>query len=199
MEDQVILRPATAADAQHIAELIAISSDGVALIDWSEQAASAPGMSPLDVGTAAYASEEGDYSYRNCTVAEVAGKVAGILLTFAVDERDLPAPPPPYDGSDVYAPYKYLEAPDTWYVCGVALFPEQRGRGIGSRLMALAEQQARERGFDRVSLVAFEENVGSVRLYQRLGYVVVDRAPVVPHPLIHVRGDALLMVKRLAD
>lgn len=198
MTDQEILRPATAADARHIAELIAISSDGVALIDWSEQAAAAVGLAPLDVGTAAYASEEGDYSFHNCTVAEVDGAVAGILLTFAVAERDLPAPPPPYDGSDVYAPYRYLEAPGTWYVCGVALYPEYRGRGIGSGLMARAEREARERGFDRVSLVAFEENAGSVRLYERLGYVVVDRAPVVPHPLIHVRGDALLMVKRLA-
>ena len=83
-------------------------------------------------------------------------------------------------------------APDVFIVR-----PEFRGRGIGSRLMALAETQARERGYDRVSLVAFEENSGSVRLYERLGYAVVDRAPVVPHPLIHVRGDALLMVKSL--
>ena len=192
-----VLRPATAADARHIAELIAISSDGVALIDWSEQAAASDGLTPLDVGTAAYASDEGDYSFRNCTVAEVDGAVAGVLLTFAVAERDLPAPPPPYDGSDVYAPYRYLEAPDTWYVCGVALYPEYRGRGLGSRLMAQVELEARERGYDRISLVAFEENAGSVRLYERLGYTVINRAPVVPHPMIHVRGDALLMVKAL--
>jgi len=197
MSEPFRLRPATAADARHIAELIAISSDGVALIDWSEQAAAQEGVSPLDLGTAAYAGDAGDYSYRNCVVAEVDGRVAGVLLTFATAERALPAPPPPYDGSDVYAPYRYLEAPGTWYVCGVALYPEFRGRGIGSHLMALAETQARERGFDRVSLVAFEENAGSVRLYERLGYAVVDRAPVVPHPLIHVRGDALLMVKTL--
>jgi ribosomal protein S18 acetylase RimI-like enzyme len=79
----------------------------------------------------------------------------------------------------------------------VALYPEHRGQGIGGRFMSLAESQARERGFDRVSLVAFEENVGSVRLYRRLGYAEVARAPVVPHPLIHVAGDALLMVKAL--
>jgi DNA-binding SARP family transcriptional activator len=32
---------------------------------------------------------------------------------------------------------------------------------------------------------------------RRLGYAEVARAPVVPHPLIHVAGDALLMVKAL--
>jgi hypothetical protein len=57
MSDQVVLRPASAADAQHIAELIAISSDGVALIDWSELAAASDALTPLGVGTAAYASD----------------------------------------------------------------------------------------------------------------------------------------------
>ena len=197
MSDQVFLRPAIATDARDIAELIAISSDGVALIDWSESAAERLGVTPIDVGAEAYARDDDECSYRNCVVAERDGAVLGVLLTFPMQRRETPAAPPPYDGSDLYAPYKYLEAPDTWYVCGVALYPEHRGQGIGGRFMALAESQARERGFDRVSLVAFEENVGSVRLYRRLGYAEVARAPVVPHPLIHVGGDALLMVKAL--
>ncbi|NCF11743.1 MAG: GNAT family N-acetyltransferase [Gammaproteobacteria bacterium] len=197
MPDETLLRPATATDARDIAELIAISSDGVALIDWSESAAERQGVTPIDVGAEAYARDDDECSYRNCVVAERDGAVLGVLLTFPMQRRETPAAPPPYDGSDIYAPYKYLEAPDTWYVCGVALYPEHRGQGIGGRFMALAESQARERGFDRVSLVAFEENVGSVRLYRRLGYAEVARAPVVPHPLIHVAGDALLMVKAL--
>jgi len=42
--------------------------------------------------------------------------------------------------------------------------------------------------------VAFEENRGAVRLYRRLGYREIARAPIVPHPLIRSTGDALLMV-----
>lgn len=197
MNSDTTLCPATAGDSRAIAELIAISSDGVALIDWSETAATRPGLSPIDVGAEAYAAGVGDCSYRNCTVVERADAVVGKLLTFPMAARAEPAPPPPYDGSDVFAPYRYLEAPGTWYVCGVALYPEHRGQGIGSRLMALAEEQARTRGHDRISLVAFEQNAGSVRLYHRLGYAEVARAPIVPHPLIHCRGDALLMVKSL--
>jgi ribosomal protein S18 acetylase RimI-like enzyme len=197
MHSATTLRPATADDSRAIAELIAIASDGVALIDWSEAAATRPGLSPIDVGAEAYATGAGDCSYRNCTVVERAGAVVGTLLTFPMAARAEPAPPPPYDGSDVFAPYRYLEAPGTWYVCGVALYPGHRGQGIGRRLMALAEEQARARGYDRISLVAFAQNVGSVRLYRRLGYAETARAPIVPHPLIHCRGDALLMVKPL--
>ncbi len=68
-------------------------------------------------------------------------------------------------------------------------------RNTSKAYMALANEQAKENGFDKLSLVAFEQNQGSVRLYERLGYSVVDRAPVVPHPIIHYSGDALLMTR----
>ena len=125
-----------------------------------------------------------------------AGEVAGMLLTFAMPAADPHAgvAAPPFDGSDVFAPYKYLEAPETWYICGVALYPGYRGRGIGSQLLEIARQQAREHGYRQLSLVAFEQNRGAVRFYRRLGYREISRAPIVPHPLIHYSGDALLMV-----
>ena len=131
---------------------------------------------------------------------KLAGRRAGMLLTFPMGARDTAnvAAPPPFDGSDVFAPYKYLEAPDTWYICGVATRPEYRGKGIGTQLMHIARQQAREHRYERLSLVVFEENAGALRLYQRLGYEIIDRAPIVPPPLSRCRGDALLMVAPVA-
>jgi ribosomal protein S18 acetylase RimI-like enzyme len=102
--------------------------------------------------------------------------------------------PPPFDDTDVFAPYKYLEAPDTWYICGIAVTPEHRGHSIGKRLMQIAREQALDHGYDQQSLVVFEENTIAVRLYQHLGYETIKRAPIVPHPLIRCSGDALLMV-----
>ena len=189
-------RPAQAGDSRFIAEMIDISSDGIALIEWAEAAQAAGDRSALDIGAASYASEEGDYSYRNCILAELSGRKAGMLLSFPMHARS-PAEavsPPPFNGSDVFAPYKYLEAPDTWYICGIAVTPECRGRGIGKRLMQIARELALDHGYKRLSLVVFEENTGAVRLYRNLGYEVVKRAPVVPHPLIRCSGDALLMV-----
>jgi ribosomal protein S18 acetylase RimI-like enzyme len=189
-------RSAQAGDSRFIAEMIDVSSDGVALIEWTEAAQAAGGRSALDIGAESYASEQGDYSYRNCILAELSGRKAGMLLSFPMPARN-PAEavsPPPFDGSDVFAPYKYLEAPDTWYICGIAVTPENRGHGIGKRLMQIARELALDHGYDRLSLVVFEENMVAVRLYRNLGYEVVKRAPVVPHPLIRCSGDALLMV-----
>lgn len=196
MNDMPTYRPASAGDSRFIAEMIDISSDGVALLEWTNAALETGHLTALDIGAGMYASQEGDYSYRNCCLAEVSGRRAGMLLGFPLHARDPAdaASPPPFDGSDVFAPYKYLEAPGTWYVCGVAVLPDYRGRGIGKKLMQIAGQQARDHGYDRLSLVVFEQNGPAVSLYERLGYELAERAPIVPHPLIRASGDALLMV-----
>lgn len=198
MNTEYSIRPATVEDAREIASLIAISSDGVAVIEWAE-AAEAEGVEPLDIGERAYRNPEGDYSWRNCTIVEKDDKVAGMLLAFAMpaaEARD-PKQRPTIDDTNVFAPYMYLEEPDSWYICGVALYPEHRGKGLGTRLMNVASNQASQNGYKTLSLVAFAQNKGSVRLYKRLGFKVVDYAPVIPHSLIHYKGEALLMVSRL--
>jgi ribosomal protein S18 acetylase RimI-like enzyme len=196
MSDSPDYRPAISGDSRFIAEMIDISSDGIALIEWTEAAQAAGDCTALDIGAGIYASETGDYSYRNCYIAEVADRRVGMLLGFPMPARDPSdvVSPPPFDGTDVFAPYKYLEAPDTWYICGVALLPDYRGRGIGAELMQMARQQALQHGYKQLSLVVFEENTAAVGLYRRLGYETIQRAPIIPHPLIRASGDALLMV-----
>ena len=196
MSDEPVYRQATAKDSRFIAGMIDISSDGIALIEWTEAAQAAGDRTALDIGARIYASEDGDYSYRNCCIAEVADRRVGMLLGFPMPARDPTdvVSPPPFDTTDVFAPYKYLEAPDTWYICGVALLPEYRGHGIGTGLMQMARQQARHHGYTQLSLVVFEENSAALRLYRRLGYETIKRAPIIPHPLIRASGDALLMV-----
>ncbi|MGB7933544.1 MAG: N-acetyltransferase [Gammaproteobacteria bacterium] len=196
MSDKPAYRPAQSGDSRFIAEMIDISSDGIALIEWTEAAQTDGDRTALDIGAGIYASETGDYSYRNCCIAEVAGRRVGMLLGFPMSARDPSdiVSPPPFDGTDVFAPYKYLEAPGTWYICGIALIPDYRGRSIGTGLMHMARQQARLHGYKQLSLVVFEENTKAVRLYRRLGYETIKRAPVIPHPLIRASGDALLMV-----
>lgn len=198
MNTEYSIRPATVEDAGDIARLIAISSDGVAVIEWAEEATE-ENVEPLDIGERMYRNSEGDYSWRNCTIVEKDGKVAGMLLAFAMPNAAPrnPAQRPSIDETDVFAPYMYLEEPDSWYICGVALYPEHRGQGLGTKLMHIANDQARRKGFKTLSLVAFAKNEGSVRLYEKLGYQVVDHAPVIPHPLIHYSGEALLMVSKV--
>ncbi len=196
MSHEYSVRMATRDDAREIAKLIAISSDGVAEIEWHEQA-DIENCTPLDIGERTYQNPEDDYSFNNTTMLEINGEVAGMLLAFGMPEAEPRNPEnrPAADDENVYAPYIYLEEPNSWYICGVALYPQHRGHGLGTRLMDLANEQAKEYGFSILSLVVFEQNKGALNLYDRLRYTVVDQAPIVPHSLIHYEGNALLMIR----
>jgi len=95
----------------------------------------------------------------------------------------------------VPAPYMKLEQPNSFYISGMALFPEFRGRGVGTRMLELAAKNARVRAVQVLSLIVFDQNAGAKRLYERFGFREIRREPIVPHPLIHRGGDALLMVR----
>ena len=187
-----IVRPARKEDCGAIAALYSISSDGVADYIWTRLAG--PGQDIFEVGRQRYEREGTAFSYENCTVVEIDGRGAGMLVAFPMHVE----PGEAESDDPVLRPYARLEEDDSYYICGVALFPEYRGLGIGTRLMALAEQHAREQGFDKLSLIVFEKNEGAMRLYERLGYREAAREAIVPHPLIHFTGDAVLMVRDLS-
>jgi GNAT superfamily N-acetyltransferase len=182
------LRPARKEDSAAIARLFLISSDGLAEYIWSRVAE--PGEAIAEVGARRYAREGVAFSYENCIVAEHDGAVAGMVHGFPMEE-DPGAEP---ESDPVLRPYGELEDAGSLYVSGVALFPEFRGRGIGTRLMAAATDRARTLGLPRLSLICFEGNGGAMRLYSRLGFEELARRPIVPHPTLHYgEGDAVLL------
>lgn len=187
---QYSIRPALKSEARRIAELYRISSDGVADYIWTKLAR--PGEDILDVGRRRYEREGTPFSYQNCKMVELQGSVVGMLVAFPmeVDEE--------YEETDpILVPYSVLEEDQSYYICGMAVEEAHRGRGIGAGLLDEAERTSRQLGFEKLSLIVFEQNVGARRLYERCGYAERRRHLVVPHPLIHYTGDALLMVKSL--
>lgn len=196
-------RRAIDADCRRIAELFSIASGGVAKYVWSQL--DYPGLSLIEIGEQRYAREDTDFSYQNCVVAEIDREVVGMLVAFPMAEhqpdsgdRETPEPEKPNpDEPDVLAPYDELEVPGSYYVCGIALLPEYQNRGLGTRFLEIAREQAKDRGLETLSLLVFERNEGAVRLYERHGYGVIDRRPVVPHPFIQYDGDVLLMTAQV--
>jgi ribosomal protein S18 acetylase RimI-like enzyme len=186
-------RPAQKSDAAALAILIDIAGEGMPSYIWSRMRES--GQSAFEVGRARAAREEGGFSYRNATVAEVDGEVAAMLVDYRLDD--------PYDTGDLSAlpdvvrPLIELEAkaPGSWYVNVLAVFPEFRSHGIGARLLAFSEQRARAQGATSMSIIVASENAGAIRLYARSGYRENARAPAVQFPGCAHGGDWVLLVK----
>ena len=195
MRETIRIERAASGDGRFIAEMVAVASDGIATIEWQQQA-DAAGVSALDIGAQNYAGEDGDYSYRNCLIArDENGESVGMILSFALTEknRSVDAHPPPYRDDEIFAPYMYLEAVDSWYICALAVVPGYRGRDIGKLLLERAMAEGERAGFSNASLIAVANKSRLIDWYRSQGFEVTRSAPIVEHPLIDAHGDALLM------
>jgi GNAT superfamily N-acetyltransferase len=64
----------------------------------------------------------------------------------------------------------YYSDADTGHVADLVVAEAAGGQGVGSALVAFAEQWARERGFAMLTLSVFTANHRARRLYRRLGF-----------------------------
>jgi ribosomal protein S18 acetylase RimI-like enzyme len=194
---KTLYRPARRGDAPAVAELFALAGHGIAEYLWSLQARD--GQSPLEVGAERAAREDANFSWRNAILAERDGEAVGLLLGYVLPEpgpsgiADLERLPP------VLRPFVALEhqAAGTFYINGLAVRPEHRGNGIGSKLLYKSRQRALDAGTARVTVEVFDQNEGALRLYQRQGFRILDRRPAVPHACHPYSGDILLLVQNL--
>jgi len=85
--------------------------------------------------------------YREIYVADVDGRPSGSV---SVNERE--------------------EFPGFLHLFALDVSPALQSRGIGTRLIALVEEESRTRGRAGVYLEVSTQNVGARRLYERLGY-----------------------------
>lgn len=187
--DEITFRPAEKADSAAIAELFLISSDGLAEYIWS---LSKPAdTSLLEHGARRYARTDTAFSFENCHLAERDGAVIGMLHAFEM-EADPDAAP---ESDPVLKPYSELEDPGSLYISGLAVTEGFRSGGVGGMLMDCAEARAQKEGLPRLSLICFERNARALTFYQRRGFHLRDKRPLVPHPSLHYPdGDALLLV-----
>lgn len=160
-------RPAAKADAPALAELVNYAGEGLPLYLWTKLAKDRE--DPWDVGRARAARDEGAFSYRNATVIEQDGECAGCLIGYEIP--DMPKPVSP-DMPPIFVPFQELEnlAPGTWYINVLAVQPKFRNRGLGVKLIELAEETGRKTGKRGMSLIVADKNIGAQRLYGRQGY-----------------------------
>jgi ribosomal protein S18 acetylase RimI-like enzyme len=197
MNPNVRFRQAQEADALDLACLIDSASRGLALWLWSTLRE--PGQSAIEVGRHRIRVKTASpLYYRAFTVAEIDGAVAGALTG-----RLLPIPHERGDSADLpdaFAPLLELEAvaAGSWYLNVISVYPEFRGRGLGSALLRKAEEIARVAGAGQMSLVVEEANAGALKLYLRYGFREWSRRPYLPFPGSMEGGDWILLRKEMA-
>jgi ribosomal protein S18 acetylase RimI-like enzyme len=106
-----------------------------------------------------------DYSdvieWHRVFVAEDQGRIVGLIVLITEDERAL--------------------------LDNVAIHPDAQARGLGRRLIRLAEDEARRLGFKAIELYTHELMTENQALYGRLGYREFDRRTEKGYPRDYMR------------
>lgn len=65
------------------------------------------------------------------------------------------------------------------YLSSVAVYPEFRSQGIGTKLLEAVEEEVKSIGKRRIVLKAETHNKRAINLYERLGYRIEQRTPTL--------------------
>lgn len=185
------LRIASEADAAQLADLVNFAGEGLPHYIWSGLADD--GQDPWEVGRVRQAEKAREaqvvvIDYGNGAIASLTGYEIGSSPVLMGE-----------DFPDLFRPLQELEnqALNSWYVNVLACYPEYRGRGLGSRLLDLAEDIARAEGLPGMSVIVAGNNTGAKRLYERKGYTETATAPCLRKGWVTDTEHWVLLLKPL--
>jgi len=135
-------------------------------------------------------------SYKNCFVAvdSADNQIAGVINLFPADLlRE--------QGHELITTrrWRFLEPVfglQDWgslFINSLAVGRHWRKNGIGGRLLDHASEQARSKGYDRISLHVWSENLNAIAFYEKRGFIPVGRVALPVHPQFPGKSGSVLM------
>ena len=188
-------RPARKADAAEIALLVNIAVHGGIARGWAEGERAAGTYDPIEVGRLDMMDNDSEFGWTSVTMAESDGEIVGMLLGYRKPDAFEPVPA---SVTGFMRPIEELEAEANgqWFVSMLGVHLGWRGKGVGSALLAVADDKREQTKARGLALIVEDANAGARRLYERAGYAVRSRRPMVRYPGAEPGAhDWLLMVK----
>ncbi|MCT4662236.1 MAG: GNAT family N-acetyltransferase [Tissierellales bacterium] len=122
-------------------------------------------------------------SYEICTVVEDKDKVIGAMITYPgcemkeLDKKIIerlkiehPKGTPGYEEFVIPVIEAKETFDDEYYIDSLAVDKEYQGKKIGTHLIKYAEEMAREKNYDKLAILAEENNNRACSLYRYLGF-----------------------------
>jgi ribosomal protein S18 acetylase RimI-like enzyme len=183
MSVEVSIRPAGVIDATFVAEMLYLSLNGLADYLFEK-----PGGQIVAQLEQLLVRDAGRFGIALAFVAEVEDKSSGVMFSSEgarLDALNLAVFPHLFPVMGFVSALRFIwrgarlpggaEAErDEYYISNIGVHPSYQGQGIGSRFLAYAEQIAKEKCLEKCSLLVSLHNVNAFRLYQRMGYQVVE-------------------------
>ncbi|MDQ3128327.1 MAG: GNAT family N-acetyltransferase [Chloroflexota bacterium] len=90
-------------------------------------------------------------------------------------------------GGVLAAVLELIVRPGHLWIDNVAVEPAWQGRGLGRRLLAFADDEARRRDLPELGLLTNERYTTNIAMYERYGYRETRREPHLGTDLVHFR------------
>jgi len=199
MNVPIVYRPAAFEDCRRLAELMEMAAGGMLDFLFHDLV---PGLTPVDIEARALENLDSHYSFRNAIVAEHTKRIVGMALSFPADEFKITEEMRqfiPEERLDHLKDFFSSRVDGSFFLDALAVDVKMQGHGIGSRLIELVKQKAKENGYADLSLMVFRDNLEARRLYARHGFDVVREVTVEQHPRIPHDSGCLLLNSPLED
>ncbi len=108
-------------------------------------------------------------------VERIGGKPKPMLADYEAQLRDGIVSVAVDEHGDVLGYIVYYARLDTMLLENVAVSPRHQGKGVGKRLIAFCEDEARRQGCQAIELFTHVKMTENRALYARLGYEEIDR------------------------
>lgn len=192
----VDIKKAGLGDCYAIAELALIAGDNIPAYFWEKSRK--PGQTLEEVGAQNASSTVENFSFKNTHIAWLETQVTGMLLAYRLpsvgDAEDLENFP------DFIRPLVALEqlVPDSFYINMLAVYPEFRGNGIGSKMLSIIDRIAQQAKSTLISIEVFDFNPGALKLYQREGFEIIEQMRISSNRYTPA-GKAILLGKPVSS
>jgi len=156
-----------------------------------------PGIGPEQILAMVLRDASSHFSHRNCVLAELDGRPAGLLFAYPAELQAIPplmARVVPASRLDPLRELLTLCEPGTLYVNTLWVDQAMRGQGLADALVDYARFWAEGEGMRGVSLFAWRDNARACAFYRRQGFRPLrELAAQGSLAKTHDRGDLYLL------
>lgn len=187
------IRPALSTDADALAYLTNLSSEGMSGCIWEHLAQGEE--TPLQAGARLIGKDSGIFSFHNTTVIAEGHQVLGLISGRHLIGTNLP--PRLDEFLPFVRPLIRLETKvqDTWNITALAVDEKMRHRGLAMQLLEAIEQKTQTMSLHQLSIAVASENAEMCALCWEFGFRQIAEDEFIRFGNLIHNGKWLVMVK----
>jgi ribosomal protein S18 acetylase RimI-like enzyme len=194
---EIYYRKAEVQDSSDVVSYIRLSGDGLYefLLDNV-----IPTFSCSEVLKWAVGVVDSPLSYKNCYVAvhQQSDHIIGMINVFPADRLSVGIPDLIKTSRWKHIePIYQLRDAGSLFVNALAVCAEWRRKGVGARLMEVADSHALAAGFGRISLQVWSHNKAARAFYKRLGFSRIAEVSIPLHDNLPNKTNSILMRRKV--